>query len=306
MAFKNIEEYKSYIDSLTLDNLVDIQHHINGEVHPDRYDAVLARIEYVRENGNPNNPGNIAEKKPLPPTKSLPTFNIIKNTLANTLQNLLGIAKVTIIPFLFILLLSYIELNYFGASGKGVVFGFDILTTTVYIMLVIPCHRFILLGDNVSQKFGVSLPGAREIRFFGWVILVGFLSKIATVIPVFIGIKMGVKPSDTFILLSLIPGIYIAARFSLIFPAVAVDKRPTAIWAWQQSRNNGLRLTLLLALPVVLTYLITENIDNVQSVWMLVLALFIIFLVIIIGIIMISLSYKELVLENNKKINESE
>lgn len=52
------------------------------------------------------------------------------------------------------------------------------------------------------------------------------------------------------------PAAYICARFSLLLPAIALDRKSNLAWAWALTKGNGLKLaTLLWVLPFVFSLL---------------------------------------------------
>jgi hypothetical protein len=88
---------------------------------------------------------------------------------------------------------------------------------------------------------------------------------------------------------------YVAARFSVVLPATAIDDKVTLRWAWQQSARNGWRLAVLVgAFPWALSrgvdLMYRENGTLPELMILVVLSV----LASMFGIIALSLSYQEL------------
>lgn len=58
--------------------------------------------------------------------------------------------------------------------------------------------------------------------------------------------------------LLLIPITYLAARWSLLFPSIAVDNRKDLSWAWTVSSGNGFQLFILIGILPTVTSLIND------------------------------------------------
>ncbi|WNM60431.1 hypothetical protein [Candidatus Nitrospira neomarina] len=139
-------------------------------------------------------------------------------------------------------------------------------STLVFVMLAINCHRSILI-DNGGKCPNLRLIFASgEWRFFAWIIVVytgAFLFIFPGITLIGIGALAGffspemdnvylnsvwIKTLAEFLFMYgvfLSPFLYILGRWSLVFPAIAIDHRPSLSWSWKQTKHNGWRMAVL-------------------------------------------------------------
>lgn len=131
----------------------------------------------------------------------------------------------------------------------------------VYTVLAISVHRLLL---NAEQPF-MRYWRMREIRFLGWLLIIYGCFKLIFVGFGIVFFLMSGKPFELFgssltgslvFLLMSMPAAYICARFSLLLPAIALDRKSNLAWAWALTKGSGLKLaTLLWVLPFVFSLL---------------------------------------------------
>ena len=140
---------------------------------------------------------------------------------------------------------------------------YSILTLTA----IISVHRIYLGTQAKLQQRDSWGQTKRLLRLILWQILIAFFTMVL-ILPLFAAMAAaltlnrptisGLSPYTLalFITIGLIAS-YVMARFSLAIPAVACDQEKISInWAWQLSRGNGWRLSLLVwALPVGVSFL---------------------------------------------------
>lgn len=138
------------------------------------------------------------------------------------------------------------------------------INLVVYTALAISVHRLLLNAEQPALRYWRM----REVRFMGWVLfLVVIFTLIFAVLGGFIS-KLGGAQFELFkgdwtatlvFLLISIPGAYICARFSMLLPATALDRKPKLAWAWALTKGSGLKLTVLLwIIPFVFPYLYAD------------------------------------------------
>lgn len=133
----------------------------------------------------------------------------------------------------------------------------------VYTGLAISVHRLLLNAEQPAMRYWRM----REIRFIGWVLFIVFFytlifSGLGGLISILGGAQYELFRSNwtakgtlIFMLLSL-PGAYICARYAMLLPATALDKKPSLAWTWGLTKGNGLKLAILLwIIPFVFSYL---------------------------------------------------
>lgn len=201
---------------------------------------------------------------------------------------------------------------YFGKEWR--VLGHIILYflySIFFTILAITCHRIILLGEESVPAYGLIRWSKRELKFLGWTVIVQFVYLLTMVLitAVTFTITTNVlsgninstttnEVSDWFkwiAFVSAIPAIYVLARFSLVFPATAIDKQADLVWSWQKTRGNGWRMFVVVgALPWLLSFvsgLFWRENAAAPEVVLLIIASYLVFVV---EISALSLSYKEL------------
>jgi hypothetical protein len=134
------------------------------------------------------------------------------------------------------------------------------------------------------------------IDLFG--LLFGLLFAITVILMALIKIMINGIPKIVPIFIGAILGGYLFSRFVLIFPAVAIDLRPSLEWAWKQSKKNGWRIFILFAIPFMPSYGIYFLFPGEKSFLFNGLSMIINFPLFVIGIVFISLSYKELCMKD--------
>jgi hypothetical protein len=130
----------------------------------------------------------------------------------------------------------------------------------LYILFAITCHRLVLLGDQGVPSFGLNSWTLREWRYLGWgVVILAIWMLFSFVINSFIvsafvkdveagGQAEAFQSIKSLSYFAYIPVLYIFARLSLLYPAVALDRQVTAQWAWRITDRNGWRLFVVVCL----------------------------------------------------------
>lgn len=137
-----------------------------------------------------------------------------------------------------------------GAAAWGVwatyMAGFAIFAVT--------CHRLVLLDDAESAfRLSVTL---RELKFLGWIILMyaAYFALIFVPLTLFINLPFAsdvVQDPDGFYYTRVIlsaPVMYVLARFCLVLPATAIDRKSGLQWSWHTTRGNGWRIAIVIGL----------------------------------------------------------
>ncbi len=151
----------------------------------------------------------------------------------------------------------------YGLIGVLAVFILGVLAL-IYVVFCIRCHRLVLLDQTTNVEVFPPSLGEREGKFFGFflIIIAGFL--VILLCGVFCALILiglfGISPSSfvdwPYSALFMIPFSYMLGRFCMVFPATAVDFRPTLNWAWEQSKDVAWRLGILVGIvPWVLSFL---------------------------------------------------
>ncbi|PHS13552.1 MAG: hypothetical protein COA86_17020 [Kangiella sp.] len=153
------------------------------------------------------------------------------------------LAKSLVIPFVAIFVKDLPEIN-----GTGFYFNIllsSIMSVLLYTFVAITTHRVILLGPNHIAKWGIYIPTWREAYFvlysIGLALLIALMSLIS-----FLPIIGGV--------LTIVFIIYIMARLSLVFPAIATDHKWSFSDSWNATQDHQLLMVLVVGIfPFFLT-----------------------------------------------------
>lgn len=126
-----------------------------------------------------------------------------------------------------------------GFLISGVVWnGFWILILFLFcqlffnLLIAVITHRITLLGASSVNRWGVYLPGKRELFF-------ALYSICLAIIIVIIKLALSNIPVVGQYLFYLVAG-YFLARLSLVLPAVAIDNHPSFIDSWKATKEHQL------------------------------------------------------------------
>lgn len=149
--------------------------------------------------------------------------------------------KALLIPVVVLIVLGTIPLPIHGLVG---VILHEILALLAYALLAIITHRIILLGPGSVPEWGVGVIGKRELYFIGYYIGIGLCLSLVNLFGLI---------SPIGYLISIIAMIYILARLSLVFPAVATDRYWTFFDSWKATRGHqALMLVVVVIFPIVI------------------------------------------------------
>lgn len=184
----------------------------------------------------------------------LPSLNIIAASLyfawTNKAEFLRAIALPTLVLVVFwavgtnyaTVLQSYMWLPYL--LGYGLSFSF----------LAVTCHRLILVGDADRHRSFKAKPGYRELRFLLWVVVIYAVESVLEGISWYLAKDIGSGDVGAWVKqIASIPALYVLARLSLAFPAVAIDRNAGLRWSWNRTRGNGWRIFVVVGLFPLLT-----------------------------------------------------
>jgi hypothetical protein len=172
-----------------------------------------------------------------------------------------------------------------------------------FSLFAVTCHRIILIeGDDSYKSFHAKL-GNRELRFLVWVIIVYAIPMFLSIIAMSTALIMsgGVKLDDGGRIpywieqLASIPALYVFGRFSLVFPATAIDRNSGLNWSWKRTHGNGWRILIIVGLfpwliGMAISFMWREEATVLEQVILSTLA----YIGLSVEIIALSLTYKDL------------
>lgn len=176
-----------------------------------------------------------------------------------------GFARALAVP-LFVLvtlvLCWYYTRNHLSESVNWLFF---VVYWAGFASFAVTCHRLVLLDPTVVASQAIPGWSWRETRFFLWMIGVWLICAVmawglamlsANIWMLRVG-ELSPTRIEWMVFVVKVPAFYLFARFCLVFPATAVDRKVDLKWAWRLTANNGWRLVLLVGvLPWVISYAI--------------------------------------------------
>ncbi len=173
-------------------------------------------------------------------TAAFSNANRYKGTLAKTL----------ILPMAVVLTLRLVPLESLAESYWMLVY-FPVLLLS-HVVVAVTTHRVVLLGPDSVPEWGLMRITKRELRFiaFGITIALLYALPILAFAQAPVGIVFGILAAS-----------YIAARVSLVFPAVATDRYWTLAQAWEAAQPHQFMLIIV----VVVFPLLIGTVEGVFS-----------------------------------------
>ncbi len=236
------------------------------------------------------------------PPRELSFSKVISDTFLIVWNRKTDLLRVLAPLYIIIILIEFLGLLMADQLGVAGGISISIVSSVAYAMFAVTCHRIVLLGNDSIPRFGILVPSKREFSFWGMTIaltlgiaFIGVAFSMATSF-FFIGASLHISPWITVIIIGA-PFLYFSARMSLAFPAIALDNFQSLGWCWSATRGNGLSLVALLLIPVTPIYLINYFFKENETLMISGAITLAGFAFAILGIIFISLSYKELCVE---------
>lgn len=191
------------------------------------------------------------------------------------------------------------EVSLAAAVAFGVGFG------VLFSWLAVACHRLVLLRPTDPGWRWSAGWSRRETRFFLCLLGVYLIVTLVAVMPTMIigSVIVSVAAENgaetawlwSFAIAAIVLGSYVLARSSLIFPAVALDGAVDLKAAWRRSRNNGWRLTVVVAvLPWCFSFVLDVLQPNDPSLFSVAVFSIVGVLAFVVEITALSLAYWEL------------
>jgi hypothetical protein len=206
------------------------------------------------------------------PTVKLPVIDILKEAARLIAENF-GALVSQLFPILVVDVLALVGLAvlmiFNDSPGfkltewpwRAVFIGLLLLLPFTWLIATVGFYRIFLFGPVAGRLPFFHWPW-RELWFGLWLILIPFLSALIC-LPVYCLAALLTNPihmlPTTFtainplvLIPALLPFVWVNARLSLVFPAAAIGELNIGInQAWNLSRHNGWRLTLLLSIVPV-------------------------------------------------------
>ena len=237
----------------------------------------------------------------IPNQHRLPVKAIIRQAMWSPIALRKQFLKVLIIPVMLLMALYYLRI-YLTGDSYVISLMLSLISFLVYCYFVISVHRVVLLHEDYA---GVVIPRLswRVARYLIWFVVVSLILGLIAAPLMILNHLMsndtaGLDKSLLVYFVIMLPAVYVMARLSLIFPAVALDKRPNIERAWAMTKNNGWRMFIVIGVLPYLFTLLENVISREESTFVediVILLLNYVFL--IIEISALSFSYQYLVID---------
>jgi hypothetical protein len=136
------------------------------------------------------------------------------------------------------------------------------LYAAIFAVYAVICHRLVLLPEAASSASWMPRITGREARFLAWLVSVWVMAIGSVLIVVMVLVNL--LPTDTFEqfrgaqVAFMAATSYMFGRLCMVFPAAAIDHRPSVKWSWDLTRGNGWKLAVIVG---VLPWVIKEGLS---------------------------------------------
>lgn len=157
----------------------------------------------------------------------------------------LPLLKALLVPFALMLVLELADRLH---ASSAVDLLSALVWLAVFAVFAITTHRIVLLGPGSVPPWGIGWWSKREWRFLlylfgftGLLLACSVVLSFLALIP-FLGVLVG-----------LLLTCWLAARLSLVFPALALEEQASFRRSWQMTRDyQGLMIAVVVLFPVLI------------------------------------------------------
>ena len=183
-----------------------------------------------------------------------------------------------------------------------------------YVMFATICHRAVLLGDDSLPKRWGLFWSVRETRFLGWIFVLGVVTLVVS-LPIYFLIPqlpnwaldwLAESPISISFYTCILASTYIDGRLGMVLPATAIGNSMRPLRSWRSTAGNGWSIFVALMIPILTTelidYLLFDLLLDIESVIVNTLTGLIYYPLIAIGVVVITIAYRDLVLLPNEEV----
>jgi hypothetical protein len=247
-------------------------------------------------------------QSPPAPRARLPLRKVIWGAFALSWQHRVSLFRATALPLLVLIACTLASAVARVGESDALSWVFYFLYLAATSWLAVAVHRLVLLEESDTAALNAQNL-KRVLLFVGalvgvWILFAGLVLIITSgLLNIFLMryVPAGGKPPQLPVPIEWVNGvgivlaIWIVARFSLVFPAIAIDHKFDLMESWRHAKRNGWRLAVVVgALPWTLERL-AELLyrDGASSVEYAVIVVMTTFFTVI-EVVALSLSYWEL------------
>ena len=218
-------------------------------------------------------------------------IKILKNTFLLPWNNRLLYSKTLVIPIMLLISVLIIWMVV-STNNTGLNFLFYFLDVLASGYLTIVIHKLVL-AENKGTKSIIFLKSGIFSRFIVTMVIVTVIAIITvwSTVSILINFVDFEPNSHLFPVLFM----YIFARFCLVFPAIALGFKPRLIWSWRETKENQFRIFFIVAIfPWIMSLILEQFYWINTTIIVYVITNMLSYICVALGIIAISLTYKEL------------
>ena len=185
----------------------------------------------------------------------LPILPTVFGAYSKVLSNSVTLIRATFLPMLALIIIGVIH----DATPTSWVLSlvFWVMSLPFTALIAIACHRVILLGPGSLDNPWSMYWTKRESSFVVWLVIFAVFLTLAWWV---FGVVFLMAPDSAFgyatpwlgTFLTAVTVTYLDGRFSMVLPAAAVGKQMFFSNSWYLTGGNGLRITVVLILPLAI------------------------------------------------------
>lgn len=253
---------------------------------------------------------------------------LMNESLKALIENKKALFKALFIPILFLLGINLFFPNImliqdgkpvFDENAKQVFMIILVFVFYINIIMAVSVHRIILIKDDISL-FKSIFPSSTELNFFLKILLFFILTLLVAFLISAFGMMLFMLFVDRNIamilaaILAFIVVSLLASRFSMVFPAIAINEKMGFSEALNMTKNyKFLSLFMVVIFPIIISILIAfvygliiKFLSGVVSPHFELLYVFLNVFITVLTISCLSVTYSYIKEENDKKSLEQE
>jgi hypothetical protein len=196
--------------------------------------------------GTPSSSTPPSSSPPSGPVATLPVGATVADAYRFTLQRIGQVAVAAVVPFVISMAATTLGAGLGAGLGGGPFeFVLGLVEVFAYAVFGVAWHRALLMQESPPV---IPQLGRRQLRFWLMSLLLALLISLLVGLPA--GLLIGglgaagagnMAPALLIVPMAVL-ALYLAARFSFVFPAAAVDESFGLRESWQTTKGNGWRL----------------------------------------------------------------
>lgn len=161
-----------------------------------------------------------------------------------------ALAKALLFPVILLIVLE-LSLSYIASTPYKLFLSF--FQFLPYTIIAITVHRIILIGEGSIPEWGYVVPNKRDFQFFLCTIGISLLFMIPGMLKLALFTLLSNSGIVFVSITATLIAAYMVSRFSLVFPAIATDKKIEFATSWKATKDYQLlMLVVVFVFPILL------------------------------------------------------